>query len=245
MKNIIFSFDDALLNFYENVFPILKKYNIKATLNVITGFTDGTINTDYDCCSISQLNEMLDYGIELTNHSDDHLCPEPLDGYDKAQKKLVKWFPNYNVCGVVTPFTQPVPEHFFEWCKPNKIKYVRLGDTEYIKPIQKMLLKLKLISRFRFYCHNNSHYSRKKGVKIVNSFPIFENKPIEYYERIISLCHLNPKITFFFHSVVKNESDIENCIYPETAWTTSKFEKFVQWIIENGYNICRHMDTIK
>lgn len=245
MKKIIFSFDDGLLDFYENVFPVLKKYKIKATLNVITGFTDKTVKTNYNCCSVSQLQEMLEYGIELTNHSNDHLFPESLNGYDKAQKKLRGWFPECKISGVVTPYTQAVPDNFSKWCKLNKIKYVRLGETEHLNSIQRFLTKTRIISRFRFYCHNNSHYSKNKGIVVVNSFPVFENKSVDYYARIISLCHLRPNITLFFHSIVKDETEIGKCIYPETAWTVSKFEELIKWILNNGYKICRQIDTIK
>ena len=79
---------------------------------------------------------------------------------------------------------------------------------------------------------------------MINSIPIFSNKPVEYYTRIISLCHFRPNITFFFHSIVKNESEIEKCIYPETAWTVSKFEELIKWIINSGYKICTQIETI-
>ncbi len=39
-KPIILSFDDGYQDFYDNVFPILQKYNVKAVAYVISGFLD-------------------------------------------------------------------------------------------------------------------------------------------------------------------------------------------------------------
>lgn len=244
MKKIIFSFDDALLDFYTNVFPILKKYGVKATLNVITGFSDKTVPSDYRCCSIEQLKEMSDYGIEIANHSDDHVFPEPLEGYDLAQKKLQKWFPDIQVCGVATPFTQQVPTGFFEWCIDNGIKYVRLGDCAPTRKIQRFIIKSQLISHRRIYCINNSHYSKKNKVKVIYSFPIMANKSADEYKSIIELCSFNPRVTLMFHSLVKSGDKCNECQYPEGAWTINKFEELVEWILKKGYKICRQCDTI-
>ena len=244
MKKIIFSFDDGLLDFYDNVFPILRKYNISATLNVITGFSDKNIKTDYNCCSINQLKELLDYGIELANHSNDHVCPEPIEGYDIAQKKLNTWFPKNIIYGIATPYTQQIPEHFYEWCHNNKVKYIRLGDIGYKRLFQKKIVKKGLVSYFRIYCHNNSHYIKRKGIKIVYSIPIWADKPAEYYKNIIEVSSFNPKITFMFHSIFDSEEEFKSCPYPEGAWTISKLEDLIKWILDKGYKICRQCDTL-
>lgn len=245
MKKIIFSFDDGLKDFYENVFPILKKYNIKATLNVITGYSDSSVlNKDYRCCTLKELNDLLSYGIEIANHSDDHCRTTTLSSYDSAQKKLASWFPEYKIRGVATPYTQSVPPGFYEWCKLNKIKYVRFGDLEYKYMFQKKMVQLRLISFFRIYCFNNSHYSKRKGIKIIYSIPIFAKKDVDFYKKIIETSAINPKITFMFHSIFDKECMFDSCPYPSGAWTTTKFEELIKWIISKGYEICRQCDTL-
>lgn len=243
MKKIIFSFDDGLEDFYQNVFPILKKYNIKATLNVITGFSDKTFINEYCCCTKEQLGELLSYGIELANHSDNHVYPENIDGYDVAQKKLNKWFPNNKVIGVVTPYTQNPPSEIYKWCNDNSIRYIRIGDIGCTK-FQQFLIKKRLISHFRLYCFNNSHYKKREGIKIVYSFPVFASEPVSYYKKIIEASCLNPKITFMFHSILASEKQFASCPYPKGAWTTKKFEELVQWILKKGYKICCQSEAI-
>ena len=44
MKNkalISFSFDDGRIDNYEILYPLLKQYNLPATLNITTGFVKG------------------------------------------------------------------------------------------------------------------------------------------------------------------------------------------------------------
>ena len=244
MKRIVFSFDDGLSDFYSNVFPILKKYKIKATLNVITGFSDKSVESNYDCCSVEQLHELVSYGIEIANHSNDHLSQEPITGYDIAQKKLIKWFPNQPIVGVATPYTQGVQRNFYKWCRQNNIKYVRLGDIDYRFYIQKIAVKMGLVSYFRTYCFNNSHYKKKNGTKIIYSFPVFANKDVDFYKKIVEVCSFNPKITFMFHSLFDSEKYFETCPYPKGAWTTQKFEELVKWALSRKYKICRQCDTL-
>lgn len=43
MKYITLSFDDGRKDFFTNALPVLKKYNLPATLNVITDFWEKTI----------------------------------------------------------------------------------------------------------------------------------------------------------------------------------------------------------
>ena len=244
MKKIVFSFDDGLIDFYDNVFPILKKYNIKATVNVITGFSDKTVLSEYNCCSVEQLQEMADYGIEIANHSNDHLSSEPVEGYIVAQEKLKRWFPNKRIYGVVTPFTQAVPNNFYKWCKNNNIKYVRLNAFGHSSKIQRAFVKLGLISRERLNCINNSHHKKNKTVKIIHSFAITAQKSVDEYKKLIRLCIFNPKITLVFHSVLKTNDEFASCPYPDGAWTVDKFEQLIVWILKKGYKICRQCDAL-
>ena len=56
MKTIILSFNDARRDFYTRALPIIKKYNLTATLNVISDFI---LNPSNYCCFSSGNNEAI------------------------------------------------------------------------------------------------------------------------------------------------------------------------------------------
>ncbi|MCL1916974.1 MAG: polysaccharide deacetylase family protein [Peptococcaceae bacterium] len=67
-KKVVLTFDDAYIGFYTHIFPILKKYTIKATLYVITSCMDGT-----PYVSTEQLREIHDSGlVQIGSHSITH-----------------------------------------------------------------------------------------------------------------------------------------------------------------------------
>ncbi len=68
-KPVILTFDDGFDCFYDNVYPLLKKYNVKATLFVIqSGYRHGENH-----CTISEIAEMLTSGlVEIEAHTRSH-----------------------------------------------------------------------------------------------------------------------------------------------------------------------------
>ncbi len=74
---IILTFDDGLLNTYLNVFPLLKKYNMKIVLSIIglssEKFSNTVdININYSHVTWDQIKEMDESGlVEIQNHSYD------------------------------------------------------------------------------------------------------------------------------------------------------------------------------
>lgn len=68
-KVVWLTFDDSLWDFYSNAYPILRKYNMTATNNVITGLTAGG-NTGH--LTLEQLKEMKDNGMSFQGHTVNH-----------------------------------------------------------------------------------------------------------------------------------------------------------------------------
>ncbi len=68
-KPIVFTFDDGYEDFYTDVFPIIKKYNAKATIYVVYNFIG---RPNY--MNKEQVQEVIDSGlVELGSHSMNHL----------------------------------------------------------------------------------------------------------------------------------------------------------------------------
>lgn len=74
-KSIVLSFDDGYYNNYLYAYPLLKKYNAKASLSPIAYYSElytqnGEVNESYTHCTWEMLTEMCDSGlVELGNHS--------------------------------------------------------------------------------------------------------------------------------------------------------------------------------
>jgi len=67
-KSVLITFDDCYEDNYTNAFPILKRYNFKATIFVITGFVD----KGKQFLTSSQLKEMQKNGIDIESHTNLH-----------------------------------------------------------------------------------------------------------------------------------------------------------------------------
>ena len=68
-KPVCFTFDDCFVYFYNNAFPLFKKYNVKATIFVITDYIAGENYLTED-----QIKEMSDSGlIDVQSHTAKHL----------------------------------------------------------------------------------------------------------------------------------------------------------------------------
>ncbi|MDR3021490.1 MAG: polysaccharide deacetylase family protein [Clostridiales bacterium] len=75
-KPIVVTFDDAHSSVFFNAFALLKKYNIKAVINIIGKCTDGDDVSKFDAIkshiSFPQLRQMVSSGlVEVGNHSFD------------------------------------------------------------------------------------------------------------------------------------------------------------------------------
>lgn len=67
-KPIVITFDDGNYDLYTDAFPILKKYNIKSTIFIITGFGDGVYSM-----TLNQAKELSDSGlVSLQSHTVTH-----------------------------------------------------------------------------------------------------------------------------------------------------------------------------
>ena len=68
-KSIVFTFDDGYEDFYTDVFPIIKKYNVKVTIYVVYNFIG---KPNY--MNKAQIQEVINSGlVELGSHSMNHL----------------------------------------------------------------------------------------------------------------------------------------------------------------------------
>lgn len=68
-KVVWLTFDDSLWDFYSHAYPLLKQYQMKATNNVITGFTE---YEQAGHLTIEQIKEMQSAGLSFQGHTVNH-----------------------------------------------------------------------------------------------------------------------------------------------------------------------------
>lgn len=84
-ESAILTFDDGYVDFYTVVYPLLKKYQIKATVYVINNYIGR-----YGFLNENQIKEMLSSGlVELGAHTLDHLYLKSVSD-NVAEKQIIK-----------------------------------------------------------------------------------------------------------------------------------------------------------
>lgn len=83
-KSVMITFDDGYNDNYSNAFPILKEFNMNATIFVISALID----TDNYMTS-SQVKELSDYGIDIQSHTANHVDLITLSYEDQLKEFIV------------------------------------------------------------------------------------------------------------------------------------------------------------
>ena len=103
-KSIVITFDDGYMNNYYSAFPILKDFNMVATIFCITSNLDGTYYLSKDA-----INEMSNYGIDIQSHTVNHPHLDKMT-YDeqftelKESKKTLESITGKKVDSIAYPF---------------------------------------------------------------------------------------------------------------------------------------------
>lgn len=82
-KSIVITLDDGYADNYTDAFPILKKYDLKATIFIITS----TVDKDPSYLTSEQMKEMESYGIKMASHTVTHKELNSLS-YEEQYKEL-------------------------------------------------------------------------------------------------------------------------------------------------------------
>lgn len=80
-KPIVLTFDDGYKDFYTNAYPILKKYNAKATVYVISGFLNHPNHLSFEELIVLSHDNLIDIGAHSVHH-------EWLKGQEESVKEF-------------------------------------------------------------------------------------------------------------------------------------------------------------
>ena len=107
MRKVVLSFDDSRADFYYRVFPLLKQHKLPATLNVISGFVNGTAkmrmpSADGKAMTNAQVVECQQSGlVEIACHGATH--DNTKEGVIRNIEEMRAWGVNVEGIGFASP----------------------------------------------------------------------------------------------------------------------------------------------
>lgn len=251
---IVFSFDDARADSYEAI-KIAAKYGIKSTLNVTTGYVDGTLPEtckDFPVPAMSkeQVIELSENPlVEIACHS--HFHRNDLEDILKGRDELSKWLrPGYKL-GFVSPGSSvDFNVNPLKVFKQHDFLFVRIGPRwgryeKLLRVIRKMSRVLKSNSLF-WFGYKGTIINAIDDNYLIHGIPVIHDNTLEQFKYIISksLGCAND-IVFIWHSVldINEPAGLDNW-----SWNKTSYVELCQYISDNlGENLqtCFTRDLIE
>ncbi|MDR3597818.1 polysaccharide deacetylase family protein [Clostridium sp.] len=102
-KSVVVTFDDGYSDNYTNAFPILKEFNMKATIFVISSYVNRDLYLTGD-----EIKEMSDYGMDIESHTVSHKRLSTMTYEDqlkelKNSKKAIEELTHRTVISIAYP----------------------------------------------------------------------------------------------------------------------------------------------
>lgn len=250
MKTIVLSFDDGRLDTYENALPIMKKYNLTATINITTDFIENP--SDYTCflssgnraMTVEMIQDAFESGFEIASHGDHHKN-ESAD-INLSLIKLRQWLDIQNNYGFASPFSSLVGSNH-----PEIISMLEKGELAYIRSgIQirrngfwykvAYLFEEVTHSKYLFFIMNRKLCKKKSGL-YYQGVTINSNTTLNQVKYLIEHMDEDGEAILILHSVLK-ETDLG---YGKDKWyiDTEMFDGMCQLL--NSFHNVRVMTNMK
>lgn len=249
MKYLVFSFDDGLMDFYTNAFPIFEKHNMKCSINAITGISDKTVISDLECMTNELLLLLQKKGYEIANHSNSHSKNITFEDLMVANRKLESFLSDKRF-GCILPYSQKITNNLF-----NQIsnEFLYLADYKKEPKTRPFLIKFrkKIFSRnnqkFLYYFNNYSYILDLKEFSCdfptFIRLPIHSNTTINQIKYMIKKMKKNQVVVFMFHSIKKD--DTERAVWEEGSWSSENLDKLLTLLDNrNKYSVITQKELI-
>lgn len=255
MKTIILSFDDARIDTYTVAFPIMKKYKLVGTINVITQFVKrGNETTNFGSwkgiMSIKQLKECFEYGFEIASHGTCH--NNNIENILESISDIKDWGFTGEKIGFASPHSDLTLEdkEYTDLVKMGILAYIRSGiqirREGFIYEVLSWLER-KSHSSYLFYWLNKNNIisstaSIEKEMHFYRGISITEYTTIQQIKYTIDRMKDGDTAIFILHSVLPKEKMSQ--VDGPWKWDSSRFEKLCM-ILHKEYNVCTMMDWLK
>ena len=237
MIYLVFSFDDGLLDFKENALPILRKYGFRATVNVISGFVDNSIVTDFSYLSVKDIVFLNRNGFEIANHTNSHMKHASFEELLDCNSKINEWCNEDMVRGVAMPKYAKPSESAYRYIKLYKPPYITYQVSKYpvfLNLIRRIIYKIKFLKRkttLSKYQYNNQIMMYKRNSTFFYRVEVGINVDPEILFQSLESVKNNYCITLCLHSIA---DDVSKTDYPKGAWTPEQFDLFCNLVKQNN-----------
>lgn len=242
MPNISISFDDSRRDFYTNVFPLLKKYNVPATLNVITARVEKTDpnNADRHYMTVTEVQECAASGlVEIATHSANHRNDK--DDIISSIKELNNWLLGCYMVGggYASPFSELTLNNskekgIYELIETGQLRYIRSGTRA-----RREGLLFAATQYFNQYLHspllyrlmNRKYVISKLQVPFLPSVAIHSDTSVRMVQRFVQSMSYGQSVVFCLHGILHpGEKDHAK----RFNWDYDKFETLLCFLKSDG-----------
>lgn len=231
------SFDDGREDTARIAYPIMKKYNLPATIHITTGFVDGSWREhNWKSCdtpmSVDDLLMLVNEGFELSLHGDKHKT-DP-DDFSTSKQKFSSWGIDVTKLGFSVPNSELSGEDkakFVDFLKNNDVKYMRVGrNTSCYTLASKMCYVMYRLFRFQwaYNLFNRHNLNKSPDLFDLNTVVVRNTDRADSIIRFINKNKSDCRIILMLHSVLtKGDSK-----YDADAWC---------WDAEQFEALCRYL----
>ena len=231
MRNVILSFDDGLYDFKTNALPLFDKYGFKASINVITKYSEDGYFDEYRYLSIEDLKELKKHGFELACHTNSHQRNIEIEDLKVSLDKMRKYFGS-DKYGCILPYSQPVDSdkkdfinsHFL-YLADHTFKRRKNNIYYYLCFLIGKIFKIK--KALFYYCNYSYFYNKQSGFYCFKRLPIKNNFTYKTYIRFLKHMPNNTSITLMFHSIIKAG---EACPWPDGSWECDNLDMLLRFL---------------
>lgn len=254
MKTVVLSFDDARSDFYDRVFPVLKRYGIPATLNVISGYVNGNAEVSFPSAAkgmtVDEVVESQQSGlVEIACHGATHVNTRV--DVENNIKELVDMGVDVTDIGFASPnsvitISTLNKEGIGDLLNEGKLLYVRSGIQ--IRREGVLYSALSLIDR---YIHNRHLFWRlnKNNVfdntpSVIPSVAVFSHTSFDQIRHLIQRMPQESNVILMFHSILAQGDDGYG--KDRYYWDLKKFESLCSYLnTQKDISICKTSDLLR
>ncbi len=237
MKYISFSFDDGRADTYSIAMPIMKKYGILGTVNIISDYVihpkDNCFESSPRCMSTDQVLEWQKWGGEIASHGRTH--KNSTEEIEKSIEELASIGVNVEKIGFASPESwltdlNSESSGIDGLLRNGTVSYLRSGIQ-----VRREGILYTVLSIVEQFTHSNLlyYYLNRKNIikarmKIYSSAAVKNYTTVKQIKCIVNHVGDNEGLILMFHSVLSplDSSYGKDHYY----WDIARFEELCKWL---------------